>query len=88
MAGSRSVTPTLNAEPVVAPRQSAALSTAKPTQSRDTLIEEESERAAANTNELRPAEGPGSRQPVPEKFAHTGRSGSSKCVQVTNANDR
>ncbi|CEL62334.1 Nitrosoguanidine resistance protein SNG1 OS=Saccharomyces cerevisiae (strain ATCC 204508 / S288c) GN=SNG1 PE=1 SV=1 [Rhizoctonia solani AG-1 IB] len=39
--------------------------------SRDTLMEEEAEARAANTDELRPAEGPGSRPPVPEKFAHT-----------------
>ncbi|CAE6438385.1 unnamed protein product [Rhizoctonia solani] len=53
------------------PLQSGDLSTQKMSRSRDTLMEEEAERQAANTDELRPAEGPGSRAPVPEKFAHT-----------------
>jgi hypothetical protein len=69
MSGSGAATPTLT---VGSPRQSAALSTQKMSRSRDTLMEEEAEARAANTDELRPAEGPGSRPPVPEKFAHTG----------------
>ncbi|ELU36544.1 response to drug-related protein [Rhizoctonia solani AG-1 IA] len=63
-------TPTLM---VGSSRQSAAMSTQKMSRSRDTLMEEEEEeRQATNTDELRPAEGPGSRAPVPDKFAHTG----------------
>ncbi|GAB1528084.1 hypothetical protein RhiTH_011275 [Rhizoctonia solani] len=63
-------TPTLM---VGSSRQSAAMSTQKMSRSRDTLMEEEEEeeRQATNTDELRPAEGPGSRAPVPDKFAHT-----------------
>lgn len=34
--------------------------------------EERAEREAENTDEWRPAEGPGARLPAPEKFAHTG----------------
>ncbi|KAF8748820.1 hypothetical protein RHS01_10535 [Rhizoctonia solani] len=61
-------TPTLM---VGSSRQSAAMSTQKMSRSRDTLMEQEEERQATNTNEPRPAEGPGSRAPVPDKFAHT-----------------
>ncbi|KAG8685706.1 hypothetical protein FRC11_010194 [Ceratobasidium sp. 423] len=57
------------------PRQSAALSIQK-VSSRDTMREEEAEREATNTDELKPAEGPGSRGPAPEKFAHTGTANS------------
>ncbi|CAE6469862.1 unnamed protein product [Rhizoctonia solani] len=66
--GSGYATPTLAVD---SPRQSTILSTQKMSRSRDTLTEEEVKQAAANTDELKPAEGPGSRPPTPEKFAHT-----------------
>lgn len=70
MSGSRSITPTLDAEP----RQSIGFPRTMTSQSRDTMVEEQAEQEAANSNEWKPAEGPGSRLPVPEKFAHTGES--------------
>ncbi|CAE6496300.1 unnamed protein product [Rhizoctonia solani] len=63
MQASRSPSPTLKPEP-----RSALARTATGSSSSD---EEREERAAENTDELRPAEGPGSRMPAPEKFAHT-----------------
>ncbi|CAE7139566.1 unnamed protein product [Rhizoctonia solani] len=40
-------------------------------QSRETMVENEEEREAARSSVWKPAEGPGSRPPVPQKFAHT-----------------
>ncbi|KAF8602424.1 hypothetical protein BDV93DRAFT_444098 [Ceratobasidium sp. AG-I] len=40
-------------------------------ESRDLAAEQRAERDAENTDDLRPAEGPGARMPAPEKFAHT-----------------
>ncbi|KAB5590166.1 Nitrosoguanidine resistance protein SNG1 [Ceratobasidium theobromae] len=63
MAGSLSAAPTPDTEPGF-PRS-------KTQQSRETMVEEEAEREAATSNEWKPAEGPGSRPPAPEKFAHS-----------------
>ncbi|KAG8682107.1 hypothetical protein FRC08_015187, partial [Ceratobasidium sp. 394] len=61
MATSRSPTPTLNGESRF-PKSSTLESRA---------VEERAEQEAENTNDVRPAEGPGARMPVATKFAHT-----------------
>ncbi|KAG8700338.1 hypothetical protein FRC11_013024 [Ceratobasidium sp. 423] len=65
MQASRSPSPMLKPEPR---NGGSGLARATTASSSD---EEQEERDAENTDELRPAEGPGSRKPAPEKFAHT-----------------
>ncbi|KAG8729317.1 hypothetical protein FRC11_009069 [Ceratobasidium sp. 423] len=67
-------TSTLNAEPVHSPRDSTGFPRTVTQQSRDTMVENETKREeqeAARSDVWKPAEGPGSRPPAPEKFAHT-----------------
>ncbi|GAB1526159.1 hypothetical protein RhiTH_009325 [Rhizoctonia solani] len=68
MQASRSPSPTLKPEPLTG---NSRLSGATSTTGTSLSDEEREERAAENTDDLRPAEGPGSRPPAPEKFAHT-----------------
>ncbi|CAE6462307.1 unnamed protein product [Rhizoctonia solani] len=65
MQASRSPSPTLKPEPR---NQGSGL--ARATKGSSSSDEEREEQAAGNTSDLRPAEGPGSRTPAPEKFAH------------------
>ncbi|KAF8596973.1 hypothetical protein BDV93DRAFT_500004 [Ceratobasidium sp. AG-I] len=65
-----STAPTLNVDPTPNDRRSTAKS-----MTFDDLDTEpgvrQAEKEAEDTDEIKPAEGPGSRPPVPEKFAHT-----------------
>lgn len=74
MSATRSPTPTLNGEPRSSPRQSKAFPHSTTMESRDLGAEQRAEKDAEDTDDLRPAEGPGARMPAPEKFAHTGES--------------
>ncbi|KAG8726274.1 hypothetical protein FRC11_000443, partial [Ceratobasidium sp. 423] len=66
MQASHSPSPTLKPEP-----RKGGNGLARATTGSSSSDEEREERDAENTDELRPAEGPGSRMPAPEKFAHT-----------------
>ncbi|CAE6452389.1 unnamed protein product [Rhizoctonia solani] len=66
MRASRSPSPTLKPE-----LRDKSSGLARATTGSSSSDEEREERAAENTDELRPAEGPGSRSPAPEKFAHS-----------------
>ncbi|CAE6533667.1 unnamed protein product [Rhizoctonia solani] len=56
---------------VDSPAQATGSPAHKASGSRETLMEEEVKRATAEVDNSKPAEGPESRAPVPEKFAHT-----------------
>ncbi|KAG8712219.1 hypothetical protein FRC08_014877 [Ceratobasidium sp. 394] len=71
MSGTHSSASTLRNEPLGSPRHSAAFPKTDTMVTRDTAAEERAEKEAENTDVLRPAEGPGTRSPAPEKFAHT-----------------
>ncbi|KDN39502.1 hypothetical protein RSAG8_08797, partial [Rhizoctonia solani AG-8 WAC10335] len=66
-----STTPALHAEPIRSPRDSSTFPRTVTQQSRETMVENKEEREAARSSVWKPAEGPGSRPPAPEKFAHT-----------------
>ncbi|KAF8748812.1 hypothetical protein RHS01_10530 [Rhizoctonia solani] len=66
-----STTPTPNAEQTRSSKASTDLPRTITQHSRDTMVEEEEEQEAARSSVWKPAEGPGSRPPAPEKFAHT-----------------
>ncbi|KAG8686442.1 hypothetical protein FRC08_012504 [Ceratobasidium sp. 394] len=71
MSGTHSSASTLRNEPLGSPRHSAAFPKTDTMITRDTMAEERAEKEAENTDVWRPAEGPGTRSPAPEKFAHT-----------------
>ncbi|QRW15611.1 nitrosoguanidine resistance protein SNG1 [Rhizoctonia solani] len=76
-----STTPTPNAEQTRSSKASTDLPRTITQQSRDTMVEEEEEQEAARSSVWKPAEGPGSRPPAPEKFAHTNCSASQSLYQ-------
>ncbi|KAF8602436.1 hypothetical protein BDV93DRAFT_607477 [Ceratobasidium sp. AG-I] len=71
MSTTRSSTPTLHGEPTGSLRASTAFPKTVTMESRDLANEKLAEQEAANTDILRPAEGPGARLPAPEDFAHS-----------------
>lgn len=78
-----STAPTLNVELTLRDRLSPAKSMNFDDLDAELKVEQATQEAD-NIEELRPAEGPGSRLPAPETFAHTGES---KCIRFVGWDD-